>query len=166
MTEEKGPQSPELDDQSKLSETLSSDKGQAGIAKGLEVLNEATSSKPPAARRQMDSVGEVGEAADKLTGAVDQMVSPLLLSLGMLDSAVKWLKLLTAGMCLASVLGVFIAVRMEMASSAAQSASKEVSEAKQAVKEAKEELARANGELKQIKSDLLTLRAEIGRAHV
>lgn len=166
MTEEKGPQSPELDDQSKLSETLSSDKGQAGIAKGLEVLNEATSSKPPAARRQMDSVGEVGEAADKLTGAVDQMVSPLLLSLGMLDSAVKWLKLLTAGMCLASVLGVFIAVRMEMASSAAQSASKEVSEAKQAVKEAKEELARANGELKQIKSDLLTLRAEAAKQAV
>lgn len=166
MTEEKEPQSPELDDQLKLSETLSSDKGQAGIAKGLEVLNEATSSKPPPARKQMDSAGEVGEAADKLTGAVDQMISPLLLSLGMLDSAVKWLKFLAAGMCLAAVLGVFIAVRMEMASSAAQTASREVSEARQAVREAREELVKANGELKQVRDSLLSLRAEAAKQAV
>jgi len=166
MAEEKGPQSQEPDDQSKLSETLSSEKGLAGIAKGREMLTEATSSKPPPPREAMGSVSEVGEATEKLTGAVDQMVSPLLLALGLLDSAVKWLKLLTAGVCVATALIVFIAVRIEMASSAAQAASKEVSEAKQAVKDAREELTKANGELKQVRDDLLTLKAEAAKQAV
>lgn len=164
--EEKEPRSRERDNQSNLNETLSSDIVQARIAKGLEVLNEATNSRPPGARGKMNSADEIGEAADKLTGAVDQMVPPILLSLGMLDSSIKWMKLMAAGMCVGSVLAMFIAVRMEMASAAAQTASKEVSGAKRAVKDAREELTKANGELKQIRDDLLTLKTEAAKQAV
>ena len=131
----------------KLDEALSSDRNQVQIEKARKLVGE---SNPPG------ETGEVKAAADNLTSAVDQMVPPLLLALGMLDTAVKWLKAIVALMAVAFGVAVFIAVRMEVAASAARDAATEVSESKK-------ELAKANMELAGIRDSLINLKVETAK---
>lgn len=131
----------------KLDEALASDRSQVQIEKARRLVGE---SNPPG------EMEEVQVATENLTSAVDQMVPSLLLSLGMLDTAVKWLKMIVAIMVAAFGVAVFIAVRMEVAASAARDAATEVSESKK-------ELAKANLELVGIRDSLTKLKVETAK---
>lgn len=145
-----GPPSPRVE----LEEALSSVQGKAHIESAQKILDEEREKSDPP-----PSEAEAAEAAEKLTDAVDQMVPSLLLSIGMLDTAIKWLKGIAACMAVAFLIAVFIAVRIEKATSVTEAASKEVDAARV-------ELGKANAELKQIREDLLNLKAEMAKQAV
>lgn len=117
----------------KLTETLATDKSQRIVAEAQKMLEEheesLRSSDPDEEDIPVDEEGadapksraalmsatdlekeEVDEAAGLLTSAVDQMVPSLLLSLGLLDTVMKWLKFVAALMTVAIVILLVIMV--------------------------------------------------------
>jgi len=153
-----------------LEETLSSTQSKAHIESAQKLLDEERGKSDPPDPDEPESrpskSEEVAEAAETLTGAVDQMVPSLLLSIGMLDTAIKWLKGIAACMAVAFLIAVFIAVRIEKATSTTEAASKEVAAARGQLTKANEELDRANKELGDIRADLRNLKAEMAKQAV
>jgi hypothetical protein len=141
-----------------LSKTLASDKNQKMVKGARHLLEEheerVTSSKPPLpeesnevevdesvpSRDSTPEKNEVDEAAVTLTSAVDQMIPSLLLSLGMLDAAIKWMKFVAALIGVAIILlGVLIENGIRSANSNKRAAN-EVSTAKLELVKIKDEL--------------------------
>lgn len=165
MAEEKEPRSQEPEERDSDPNPLLM-RGQRILSESMAGGQSPLAPAPGSARPPMDSASEVGQAADKLTGAVDQMVHPLLLALGLLDIAIKWLKGIAACMAVAFAIAVYIAVRIEIASQDVRDASKAVAEAKAEVKQSKQELMTANAELKKIRADMLFLKADAAKQAV
>jgi uncharacterized membrane protein (Fun14 family) len=139
-----------------LSRTLASDKNQKIVEDARHLLEdheEKISSKapPPTEEKKDDVKEEVEEAATTLTSAVDQMVPSLLLSLGMLDAAIKWMKFVAVLIGVAIIgVGVLIENGIRTANSNKRAADE--------VSAAKFELVRIKGELEEIKKSIIDVR--------
>jgi hypothetical protein len=101
-----------------------------------------------------DETVEVRKATDNLAGIVDQMIPSFLMSLGLLDSALKWLRVLAVGMSLGVLFGGFVAFRMQDAASKSEKAAEDSA---RAVKE----LGEANKELRDLKTSLQNVMKEV-----
>ncbi len=97
---------------------------------------------------------EVRQATDNLAGIVDQMIPSFLMSLGLLDSAMKWLRAIAVGMTLSVLCGAFITVRIQ---DAAVKSERAAEDSARAVKE----LIGANKELVDLKSSLQSVMKEV-----
>lgn len=143
--------------QAELGEALSSNKGKNQIEKAKKIVAE---SEGDTSSNEIEEVKmEVNGATDKLTNAVDQLVSPLLLSIGMLDTALRWLKVITAFLGIAFMITVFIAFRTEKAAEINETAAKEVASSRI-------EIAKANKELAEIKESLINLKVDAAKQAV
>jgi hypothetical protein len=132
-----------------LNTALESEKGQETIKRGQKLVEENGELSENEPRSSFDSQGEIATATMTLTQAVDQMVPPLLLSLGILDSAIKWLKgIAVLGSCIA-LIAIYIAVQSFRAAAHNQRAAEAVIKSNQELKEMREELQKANNAIKE-----------------
>jgi len=147
-----------------LTETVSTGKNQRYLEGAKKLVEEHIASKVPSAPNEKetmdgtkpelqtdqpshDSIEEIDEAATTLTDAVDQMVPSLLLSLGMLDSAIKWLKFV------ATLMGIAIIMLAVLLMKGVNAASLN--------KTAAEEVGAARAELVEIRGDLIKIKGAI-----
>lgn len=140
-----------------LGEALSSDKGRTQIEKAKKIM--AESERDASSNEIEEAKTEVNNAADSLTSAVDKMTPPLLLSIGMLDTALRWLKVITTFLIIAFCIAAFIAFRTEKAAKINEVAAKEVANSRV-------ELAKANKELAEIKESLMNLKVDAAKQAV
>jgi hypothetical protein len=134
--------------------------GQMHLEKGMQMIGMPSKSPVPTVSPEPevppseDESVEVRKATDKLAGIVDQMVPSFLMSLGLLDSALKWLRVLAVGMSLGVLFGAFVAFRMQDAASKSEKAAEDSAKA---VKE----LGEANKEIRELKSSLQSVMKEV-----
>ncbi|HEY8096573.1 MAG TPA: hypothetical protein VIE65_10850 [Methylobacter sp.] len=94
---------------------------------------------------------EVLAAADSLAGIVDQMIPSFLVSLGLLDTALKWLRSLAVGIGVGVLFGIFVAFRIEKAVQELDAANKEIRDLKVSLQGIMKEVQKVKG-LSQIES--------------